>query len=76
MGFQVGFHVAVVGLGFLDSYFHSKILIVAQFMGQNLSYLMRNSKYGHIVYCSLLSQFLSNFDNNFFKLILMCSGDH
>ena len=31
-------------------------------MGQNLSYLVRMTKYGHIVFCSLLSQFLSNFD--------------
>ena len=31
-------------------------------MGQNLSYLVRMPKYGHIVICSQLSQLLSNFD--------------
>ena len=34
-------------------------------MGQNLSYLVRMSKYGHIVFCSLLSQLLSNYDNTY-----------
>ena len=34
-------------------------------MGQNLSYLVRMPKYGHIVFCSQLSQFLSNFDKTY-----------
>ena len=34
-------------------------------MGQNLSYLVRMPKYGHIVFCSQLSQFVSNFDKTY-----------
>ena len=34
-------------------------------MDQNLSYLVCMPKYGHIVFCSYLSQLLSNFDKTY-----------
>ena len=58
-----------LGLRFIWSWFHSKILIFTQFMGQNLSYLVRMTKYGHIVFWSWLSQFLSNFDKNLYTCV-------
>ena len=37
-------------------------------MGQNLSYLVRMPKYGHILFCSQLSQFVSNFDEIYIQV--------
>ena len=36
----------------IQSWFHSKILTFDQIMGQNLSYLVCMTKYGHKVFCS------------------------